>query len=363
MNAANIYQRETSPRLPPSDRLSFLDNIRAVAIIMVVAYHTMGYCVPLPPPYSELLTFIVYIISVPVFFLADGYIFARSAARSSGFDYAGYIRKSSMRLLVTWVIFTLLYTLARYSFELAGLLKEKLVIGHSLPEVALMAYGSTYAPQMYFLLSLFLIRLCSPIVRKVVRCNTPLLVPMLFLVYVVLYQSTEGRLAVHLKYTAGQEPIWHAFWGMQYYLLGIACFKVSEVLDLRRLFLPVLVLFVIAVIAKDNLGVFEFSVLQYLYLLSMFLFFVFFQNQFQFLGRLGSLTMGIYLIHAPVILKGVSLVMNRFIGNPLASFASILSATLLITIAVVMLINSIPHGSLLFGMPYQRKTDTKSIGN
>ena len=70
---------------PTPERISFLDSLRAVAIVMIVGIHTLGYCVSLPPDQKEILSFIVSEVSVPVFFLVDGYLFARNIIHSQNF--------------------------------------------------------------------------------------------------------------------------------------------------------------------------------------------------------------------------------------------------------------------------------------
>jgi surface polysaccharide O-acyltransferase-like enzyme len=61
--------------------------------------------------------------------------------------------------------------------------------------------------------------------------------------------------------------------------------------------------------------------------------------------------MGIYLIHTPVVLKGVSLLLNQFIIIPIWSFLSVLFCTFILTIFIVITINYTPYGALLFGTP------------
>ena len=112
------------------ERLAFLDSLRAVAIIMVVGVHTLGYCMELPYDLKQIVSFIVATIAVPVFFLVDGYLFARSVLHLKQYDYVKCVRSSLFRLLIPWVIFTLIYTFARYAFELAGFLEDKSILGH-----------------------------------------------------------------------------------------------------------------------------------------------------------------------------------------------------------------------------------------
>ncbi|MGO9377172.1 MAG: acyltransferase [Dissulfurispiraceae bacterium] len=345
-----VYQ-STTP-----ERISFLDNLRAIAIVMVVGVHTLGYCVPLPQYHKEILIFIMQTISVPVFFLVDGYLLAQSVIKSESYSYYRYVRKSLFRLLAPWVFFTLTYTLARYAFELTGFFKERLILGHSFLEIATSAYGSVYAPQMYFLFSLFVIRLCSPMFKKILSIKNHYILLLLFFCYYAAYKLTINSISPYLRIAGGQEPVLHALWGLQYYLVGICCFKISEIVELKKLFIPFLSLFISALLIQSHLGLYWFNIDQYLYLLTIFTFFAFLKNGFPLLNVIGKNTMGIYLIHAPIVLKGVSLILNKFVADPLLSFASVLICTFVLTLCIVMIINSIPYGCLLFGTPYQQNT-------
>lgn len=115
-------------------------------------------------------------------------------------------------MLVPWAIFTFAYTIARYLFELNGFLNEKLIVGHSLQHVILSAYGSVYASQMYFLFSLFLLRLCSPILKRIVFIKSSSMMLLLFLVTYGVYRAIlTGRVPVVVENRkaypfGGQEP-------------------------------------------------------------------------------------------------------------------------------------------------------------
>ena len=166
-----------------------------------------------------------------------------------------------------------------------------------------------------------------------------------------------------LKDRGGTEPLLHALWGIQFYLLGIAFFRISEIVDLRKLFMPFLLLFILALLAKKNFRIDGLNhLVQYLYLISTFLFFTFFQRGIHFFDVIGKNTMGIYLIHAPIVLKFVSLIVNKFVFDPMLSFISILVGTFVLSILIVMVIISVPNGSLLFGIRYQRKGPLPASG-
>ena len=88
---------------------------------------------------------------------------------------------------------------------------------------------------------------------------------------------------------------------------------------------------------------------QYSYLITLFLLFVIINKKIPLLDIIGKNTMGIYLIHAPIVLKGISIVFNKFISVPILSFATALLGTFLLTFFIVIIVNSIPYGSILFG--------------
>src|ERR1700690_3927652 len=218
-----------------TERISYLDSLRAFAIIMVVGVHSLGSGVRFPPDQGQIVTFMVHAISVPVFFLVDGYLFARSVIFTKNYSYLKYVRNSLVRLLVPWVVFTVAYTLARYVFELTGFLKDRMIIGHPWPQVLTSAYGSVYAPQMYFLLSLFLIRLSSPALKKIFIRKNYFVMLSLFVCYYAAYRSIIPLISPHLNIAGGQEPVLHALWGLQFYLVGMVLFRTSELLDLKKL--------------------------------------------------------------------------------------------------------------------------------
>ena len=338
------------------ERLAFLDSLRAIAIIMVIGVHTLSYCVELPHDLKQIISFVAHTISVPVFFLVDGYLFARSVIQLKNYTYNRYVRSSLSRLLAPWAIFTLAYTLARYAFELTGFPEEKFILGHSLQEVILSAYGSVYAPQLYFLFSLFLIRLCAPLFKKVLAIENYFFLLFLLCAYWAIYQSIIPSTSTYLKIEGGQEPVLHALWGIQFYILGIVVFMTSQIMDLRKLFIPFLLLFILVLLAEKKSRIEGLNYLvQYLYLITMFLFFTLFQSGFNFLNVIGKNTMGIYLIHAPIVLKVTSLIVNKFVFDPILSFLSILVGTFVISTSIAMIMISVPYGRLLIGTPYQKK--------
>ena len=96
------------------------------------------------------------------FFLVDGVIFANKSNEIPRLNYSNHVLRSARRLLVLGHIQRVL-SLVRFLFESGGFFSEKVVVGASLPDVLKAIYSSKVSNQMYFLLSLFFIRIFAPI--------------------------------------------------------------------------------------------------------------------------------------------------------------------------------------------------------
>ena len=338
------------PDVSTPERILFLDSLRALAVVMVIGGHATGYCLPLSYQQKGVILFILQSVSVPVFFLVDGYLFAKSAAAGKERPYLQTVRNNLFRLLVPWAVFTLFYTGARYYFETIGFFRDQLIVGHSWRDVAISAYASLYAPQLYFLASLFLIRLCGPVFRKLALAKSGSLLLVLFFGYCAMYTSCMPWIAPYLDIRGGQAPVTNALWGIQFYLAGVILFRASRILSLGKLLLPFLLVFLASLPIAGRLGSAGRVIVQHLYLITLFLCFLRVGNRLPLLALLGRNSMGIYLIHAPIVLKCVSLVVNKLVLLPLGNFISILFGTFLVTLCIVAAVNFIPYGVVLFGI-------------
>lgn len=353
MQLMSANNKEQGNRSSAPERMPFLDNMRAIAIFMVVGVHAMSYSLDLPSSQGQVISFIVHTIAVPIFFLVDGYLLVY-AIEVNKYNYQKVIKNSFYRLLVPWFIFTIIYTLARYAFELTGFLKDKLIVGYSWNEIIISAYGSVYAPQMYFLVSLFLIRLCIPIVKILcVRSNYYFAI-FSFFVFLILYDLIKSTISSYLDIPGGQEPLLHAFWGMQFYIVGIIMYRTLLKVNARTLFIPFFAMFVIALVFHSDFWGYDQAVIQYLYLLTFFFLFAATNRNIGMLDAIGRNTMGIYLVHAPILIKAVSIITNKLVYVPLLSYLFILMATFILSYYLVKIINYVPYGALLFGAPYKK---------
>src|SRR5687767_8115454 len=142
-------------------RLPQLDALRAIAIVLVVAIHARAYSGIEGGP--DWFWFVVDAAGVPVFFLVDGFLFA--SRRSRDFDYARHVATSARRLLVPWILFGMFYLAVRAISEATAVVPDRIVLGQTLFGVLHCLYLSCAALQLYFLVSLFLIRCLAPLTR------------------------------------------------------------------------------------------------------------------------------------------------------------------------------------------------------
>jgi surface polysaccharide O-acyltransferase-like enzyme len=343
-------------------RLAVLDAMRAVAIVMVVALHALGYCRELPKTTHAVISFIVHTISVPVFFLVDGYLFARMNAQNPNVAYWSYVKKSSTRLLIPWLIFTIGYTVIRYIFELNNFFQNKLVVNQPILDVVKHSYGSVIAPQLYFLFSLFLIRLIAPLTSNLFKINR---YAVLFVcgMYILFYRLPVNQYLVpYLRIEGGQEPILHAFWGLQFYLVGIVLYLFKGTINNAKafyIFSSVLLISFLITVPGTVAGIKSVTT-QYLYLLSFYFGISLLPENIPVLGSVGTNTMGIYLLHAPIMLKAASMVINHFVNTAILSYVALTFVVFLISYYLTIIINRVPYGSLLFGAPIRKNQFAES---
>lgn len=186
-------------------RFDYLDSLRSVTILFVVGVHALGY-INLEQNTTTILSLLFGTIAVPAFFLCDGFLLSEKYS-SASFSYFSFLQNSAKRLLLPWFLFSVLYVVSRGIFEAADLLQTKFVIGNSLLQILKAVYGSIIAPQMYFLLSLFLIRIVSFISVELIKIPASILF-LLFIFYTVGFRLMETKIASFLS--IGMDPILHA---------------------------------------------------------------------------------------------------------------------------------------------------------
>lgn len=322
----------------------YLDSFRGMAIGMVIATHALGYS-QLPQEYAQLIGFLSRIVAVPVFFLVDGILFAAGHQSSETLNYGAYIRKSARRLLLPWTIFTVAYCILRMGFEYIDTRSTHVVYGQNWRDVLLAGYLSSFSSQMYFLLSLFFIRTASKITYEMTHAP-PVHQIAIAIAYIFLFHT----LSFQPWFFSGLDPIYHALWGMQYYLIGVAVFPWITMLSGPATWLSAVAIAIGFLLASffDGMAVLT----QFLLLFGTYLFFLSMLGHFQLLASLGRRSMGIYLLHIPLVMKIFSTILNRLVSpsTPLF-FIFLTTATLSVSTLITSLLLKHPLGRMIFGEP------------
>lgn len=340
-----------------AERISFLDSAKAVGIVMVVGVHSFGRAGISAESIHNLaqtniisiLWFIVYVISVPVFFLVDGYLFANKIEKTPALDYKPYVFNSAKRLLLPWLIFNVGYTTIRAVFEYAGYFSQNQIIGSAPGDFFLKMYMSSAAIHLYFLPALFIVRTLS-VITKYLVVKPPYVAISIFISYAFLFGcciENSYKTYLDLGNLSGLDPLIHGLWGLQYYLLGIVFYKLR--FYYTKTWLPISVLAILSAFYARILFPDVPVVAQYLYLISFFLFFSGVRGP-SFLAAIGPYTMGIYVLHSPILIKGTSILANRTNShNELFNFFIIWITTFAIAYLLTRIIYRIPYGKFVFG--------------
>jgi surface polysaccharide O-acyltransferase-like enzyme len=324
------------------DRYAFLDSFRGLAVILVVATHVLDYT-QMPQDLKTSITFWVQAIAVPPFFLADGFLCLWKLERNDKVTYGAYLRRSAGRLLVPWMLFSLIYAAFRWIFEEADPSAQPVIKGQSPAGVASAIYYSAVSAQLYFLPALFLLRCALPLTRGLAKAD-PLMLVGVWSGYVIVWQAVD--LAQYFE--QGLDPVLNACWGMQYYLLGMVLFRYRALAQTYAAMLSVASGAVLVLLKwlVPVAGLFQ----QYGYLFFALFAFMSLQGRDPIFAGLGRYTMEIYLLHAPIPLKAASLVAGRAMeSTSVLYYVTVTVLTFVMAYAVAVLLRRKTAAGLVFG--------------
>jgi surface polysaccharide O-acyltransferase-like enzyme len=320
---------------PPTNnnRIVYLDSIRTVAVFMVVGIHTMGY-IPLVGMERTIIAFLVHTVAVPVFFLVDGVIFSRQIQRKPEFNYFEYLLKSARRLLIPWAVFSILYLILRGLFEFSGFVSQQIILTSSFSEILHALYVSHVSNQMYFLLSLFFIRAFAFAWQRLAKAPRGA-IALVWAGYTAILLLLAPQIADLSP--SGLDPVLNAIMGLRFYLLGVAVFRYQALLERYSLCgVSFALILGISLRLFSSAGIH----VQIPLLLCLYISFLCFFNQQNILSATGRFTMGIYLLHVPIILKAVSLIFLQINKGGAMIFVAVLVTTFIISLGFAKLLDS-----------------------
>lgn len=305
-------------------RILFLDGLKATGIVMVVAVHALSQ-VALDAHSHEAMMFLVGTVAVPLFFLADGFLFSHKWTGQTQFGFTTYLWKNVLRLLLPWAAFSGLYAVIRVGLEFNALTRGTILLGNDLWGIVKVLYLSGLSHHMYFLLSLFVVRVgvfCFS--DRLQRSRWMWLA--VCVMYTVLYVFGD----VKRWFFEGADPLLLACWGLQFFLLGIVLQKWHGMLKPRALWVGATCLGVTACLwgtVPKSLAFLS----QLFYLLGSYAVVLAVAERTKWKFSMANDTMGIYLLHAPYVIWGSAAVLT------LVCPPDQVSTMLLITAATVLL--------------------------
>lgn len=326
-----------------SERIRFLDALKATGIVMVVAVHALSR-IELGGLDRDLMNYLVGTIAVPLFFVADGYMFSWKFTDASQFDRGSFIRKSALRLLVPWAGFTIIYATIRMILEWLKLTGETVLLGNNFSGIVKVIYLSGISPHMYFLLSLFIVRLGIAGLYRTLQWSSWIWLPV-SVAYMGIYHLSHPK----DWFLPGADPVLLAFWGTQFYFLGIALHKG---LNTVRLYAAPLLAFCIVGAIGSRLLFFAHwpYVSQAFYLAAACMILLLITDRTSWSFSMGKDTMGIYLLHAPLIVWGTATIATRLLPPaPIVAFGVTTCASVLVSWFVARLMGRSSGGQLLLG--------------
>ena len=85
------------------------------------------------------------------------------------------------------------------------------------------------------------------------------------------------------------------------------------------------------------------------YLTGVYVLFLRFFESDNLLSQIGRYTMGIYLIHIPVVLKALSMAAQKVRAEGLSGYIAVLCMTFLVSLGLARLMGSVKIGRLMLG--------------
>lgn len=332
-------------------RIEALDALKALLVLMVVAIHAARPDTVPDPEWRRWILIIVSTIAVPGFFWIDGYLFGDKLDRPGSTSIARTFRDSWRRLLVPWLIFSLTYLVVRAALAGAELIESvrSPEAPWSMASIANSIWYSQAATQLYFLPTLFLVRMLANAGATLIQAISPGILLAFSLFLGLIFHVWLGPWYQDVFQPPGEDPIHHVPWALGFFLLGTACRRLSlaKFTASRFAALAIAAAAGAAFAQGSNAAWFVFQI-SYL-MLAIWLI-----SQARrlpaWLLAVGRRTMGIYLLHAPLMIVAARKFWIEWLDLPgnLAYFlvvATAFSAALLLT----MLIERSGLSGVLFG--------------
>ncbi|MEP9366425.1 acyltransferase [Xanthobacter sp. VNH20] len=296
--------------MPDAGRLDWLDAIRGYAIILVVGIHAAAYSfIPLDS-LGGWFGFLLSTATVPLFFAADGFLISRRLDEGRPPRWRD-VSRWARRLLLPFLIFSMLYAALRWIGESRGLLTERLIPVDNPVALLVTLYRTPHAQNLYFLPALFLVRLAALPLVPLMRLGLAMRIA-LVLGAVGLNLAARATFLAPLLSAPVIDPVVYLFWGLPLFLFGVLVAPLAPLVAGREAMVGVGAL-ALAILAQAR-GMGSIFIV-YPYLAGLM---ALGRGALDGSGRLarafaflGRRTMGIYLLHGPLFLKAGQMLISK----------------------------------------------------
>ncbi len=335
-------------RLPD---LPFLDALRGLLIVFVVGIHAGSYA-QLPSGWQlDVTMFVVSTATVKCFFLVDGFLLARSLEKPVQPAALSRLQASTTRLLLPWLLFSAIYLLLRmYGARLGMLPPASMPEGHwsFTGAVSALWYSETSA-QMYFLVSLFAVRVVAIACHALLqRCGASALA-LMAIALALLFRMAVEPWALAANPRSVMDPLLLALGGSAFFVAGMAMWRARWHEFPQRLALAVALLLVSIAATRIEAG-WGRAASEFGYSAALFLVFAMLAGMPAWLAAMGRRTMGIYLLHLPIIMHLVTSLIHRLAGaSGFPAYFLIVPLTALASLLTVLVCEHLGVAARLFG--------------
>ncbi len=275
------------------------DRLRGLAIVFVVAIHAFSYLRISTDGAWSAVWFVVHQTAVPAFFLADGWLYGRRNRQAmSGAAQIAFLSSSARRLLLPWLVFSLVYLGLRLLTQAFGVAGGAPVQVNGLTAFVMAIWHGAAAEGLYFLPALMIVRIVTPHLHRLVAGSPVRGLALAILTLAGWRLVVEPRLPVP---AVGVDPLLAAMTGLSFAAAGWALAEAPARFSLWAAVVPAALL-AIAGAGLDGRAAamcFQTSAVLALWAVAVAM-----PERIappsEWLGRR---TMQVYLLHAPYIIK------------------------------------------------------------
>lgn len=295
-------------------KISFIDNIRGFAILLVVLGHCIIKDFTINNNVLYYLRYFIYISHMPIFFFLSGYLFELNVNKYIKTNKLKYIKEKFKKLFIPYFSFMTLNIFIVFLGSQIPKIKEILITnGFVLKNIfktifSIFTYIDSIDNHLWFLYVMFLILIISILTIEKKGITKKIVVISLIIYLIGTYSS---------KYLP------EIIWKTMYYLLIFNVGRYSQKQNFEsknykcNMLLTFLIMIIVLYCKQKEFICLKFFLMIYEVIFSITILQIFKKYEFNVLNKLGNSrnTMAIYLLHMPFLLPVVTYLLMKLKMN------------------------------------------------